>query len=93
MAETATSLFGGHSEPPITGILEDLPTQPTLLLMTTVPQIDYLLVERALLGALPLDQLNTAEKDFCQKYKPVFEVGRLAARMSQATTSTPLQSR
>jgi hypothetical protein len=51
--------------------------------MTTVPQIDYLLVERALLGGLPLDQLNSAEKDFCQKYKPAFEVGRLAARMGQ----------
>jgi hypothetical protein len=29
--------------------------------MATVPQIDYLLVERALLGGLPLDQLNLAD--------------------------------
>jgi hypothetical protein len=51
--------------------------------MTTVPLIDYLLVERALSGVLPLDQLNSAEKDFCQKYKPAFEVGLLARRMAQ----------
>ena len=51
--------------------------------MTIVSQIDYLLVERALSGVLPLDQLNSAEKDFCQKYKAAFEVGRLAHRMAQ----------
>jgi hypothetical protein len=45
--------------------------------------IDYLLVERALLGTLPLDQLNSEEKDFCARYKSIFEIGRLAHRMGQ----------
>jgi hypothetical protein len=45
--------------------------------------VDYLHVERALSGVLPLGQLNLEEKDFCQNYKPVFEVGRLAQRMAQ----------
>jgi hypothetical protein len=45
--------------------------------------VDYLHVERALSGVLPLGQLNLEEKDFSQNYKPVFEVGRLAQRMAQ----------
>src|ERR1700680_313699 len=45
--------------------------------------VDYLQVERALSGVLPLDQLNLEEKDFFQNYKPIFEVGRLAHRMAQ----------
>jgi hypothetical protein len=46
-------------------------------------QIDYLLIERALSGILPLDGLNGEEKDFYQKYKSVFDVGLLARRMAQ----------
>lgn len=45
--------------------------------------IDYLQVERALSGVLPLDQLNLEEKDFCQNYKSAFEAGLLARRMAQ----------
>jgi hypothetical protein len=51
--------------------------------METASQLDYLLIERALSGVLPLDQLNSEEKDFCHKYKPVFDIGRLAHRMAQ----------
>ena len=51
--------------------------------MTVAPTLDYLLIERALLGSLPIDQLNREEKDFYQKYKPAFDVGRLANRMAQ----------
>ena len=51
--------------------------------MTVAPKLDYLLIERVLLGSLPVDQLNVEERDFCQKYKPVFAVGRLAHRMAQ----------
>jgi hypothetical protein len=51
--------------------------------VAVVPKLDYLLIERVLLGSLPIDQLNPTEKDFCQKYKPAFEVGRLAHRMAQ----------
>lgn len=51
--------------------------------MNVAPTLDYLLIERALLGGQPIDLLNAAEKDFCQKYKPVFDVGRLAFRMAQ----------
>src|SRR5215469_5959999 len=46
-------------------------------------KVDYLQVEQALSGVLPFEQLNLEEKDFCQNYKPVFEVGRLAQRMAQ----------
>jgi hypothetical protein len=45
--------------------------------------VDYLKIERALSSILPFDQLNVDEKDFCQSYKPVFEVGLLARRMAQ----------
>jgi hypothetical protein len=45
--------------------------------------IDYLLIERALMGSLPLDQLNSDEKDFCDNYRSIFEIGRLAHRMAQ----------
>ena len=51
--------------------------------MTIAPKLDYLLIERVLLGSLPIDQLNPEEKIFCQKYKSAFEVGRLASRMAQ----------
>ena len=51
--------------------------------MTAAPMLDYLLIERVLLGSLPIDQLNPAEKIFCLKYKSAFEVGRLAHRMAQ----------
>ena len=51
--------------------------------MTVAHELDYLLIERVLLGSLPIDQLNPEEKNFCQKYKPAFEVGRLAHRMAQ----------
>jgi hypothetical protein len=51
--------------------------------METASQLDYLLIERALSGVLPLDQLNSEEKDFCHKYKPVFDIGRLAHRIAQ----------
>lgn len=44
---------------------------------------DYLLIERVLSGVVPVDKLNTAEKDFCAKYGPVFEIGRIAGRMAQ----------
>ena len=51
--------------------------------MIIAPKLDYLLIERVLLGSLPTDQLNPEEKIFCQKYKSAFEVGRLASRMAQ----------
>lgn len=51
--------------------------------MTVAPKLDYLLIERVHSGNLPVDQLNVEERDFCQKYKPVFAVGRLAHRMAQ----------
>ncbi len=46
-------------------------------------QLNYLLIERVLSGSLPIDKLNPEERDFYQKYKPAFEVGRLAHRMAQ----------
>jgi hypothetical protein len=51
--------------------------------MTIAPKLDYLLIERVLLGGVPVDQLKPEAKDFYQKYKPIFEVGRLAHRMVQ----------
>jgi hypothetical protein len=44
---------------------------------------DYLRLERALLGTLPVNELNTEESDFCAKYRPAFEIGRMAGRMAQ----------
>lgn len=46
-------------------------------------ELNYLLIERALSGSLPIDQLNPEEREFSQKYKPAFQVGRLAHRMAQ----------
>lgn len=51
--------------------------------MNTTPTLDYLLIERVLLGGLSIDQLNSEEKIFYQKYKSTFEIGRLAHRMAQ----------
>jgi hypothetical protein len=54
--------------------------------MTTVhniPSINYLLVERALAGSAPLNELNSGERDFYDKYKSVFAIGRMAHRMAQ----------
>jgi len=51
--------------------------------MTAAPTLDYLLIERALSGSLPIDRLNLEETDFYEKYKPAFDVGRLANRMAQ----------
>jgi hypothetical protein len=45
--------------------------------------IDYLLVERALSGVLQRDKLSLEENHFCDGYKPVFEIGRLAQRMAE----------
>src|ERR1700722_899719 len=45
--------------------------------------IDYLLIERALSGTLPKEKLSQEESDFCDRYKPVFEIGRLAHRMAE----------
>jgi hypothetical protein len=45
--------------------------------------IDYLRVERALSGVMPLVELNPEERGFCQKYKFVFEIGRMAERRAQ----------
>jgi hypothetical protein len=44
---------------------------------------DYLRIEKALMGALAVSELNAAEVDFCKIYRPAFEIGRLAFRMHQ----------
>jgi hypothetical protein len=44
---------------------------------------DCLPIARALLGSLPLKALNQEEAAFCDKYRPAFEIGRLAGRMAQ----------
>lgn len=46
-------------------------------------QLNYLAIERALSGVLPLDELNSEEKEFCWTYKAIFEIGRMAERMAQ----------
>jgi hypothetical protein len=51
--------------------------------MTVAPKLDYLLIEQVLSGSLSSDQLSSDEKDLYQKYKPAFDVGRLAHRMAQ----------
>ncbi len=51
--------------------------------MKTASQLDYLLIERALSGDLPLDELNSEEKAFYHKYKSIFAIGRMAERMAQ----------
>ena len=51
--------------------------------MNVPPNFDYLLIERVLSGSVPIDQLNPEEKKFYRKYKPAFDVGRLAHRMVQ----------
>jgi hypothetical protein len=45
--------------------------------------LDHLRIERALSGTLPEAELNFQEKDFCNKYRPAFDIGRLAQRMAQ----------
>ncbi len=51
--------------------------------MSVAPQLDYLPIERVLLGSQPIDQLNPDGRSFCRKYESVFEIGRLAHRMAQ----------
>jgi hypothetical protein len=48
-----------------------------------VSRLDFLCIERALSGTLPIDELNSEEKDFCGKYRPAFDIGRMAGRMAQ----------
>jgi hypothetical protein len=45
--------------------------------------IDYLLVEQALSGIKPTKQLNSEESEFCERYRPAFEIGRLAHQMAE----------
>lgn len=45
--------------------------------------VDCLKVERALLGSLTVDELNSKERDLYHEKKPGFEIGRLAHRMAQ----------
>lgn len=45
---------------------------------------DLLKVERALLGNLLLEDLNTAERDIYRREKPMFDVGRMAELSAQA---------
>jgi hypothetical protein len=35
------------------------------------------------MGSLEVNELNSEEADFCRKYRPAFEIGRMAARMYQ----------
>jgi hypothetical protein len=44
---------------------------------------DYLRIERALSGILAISELNPEEASFCTRYRPAFEIGRLAGRMSE----------
>jgi len=44
---------------------------------------DYLRIERALSGTLPLNELNQEETEFCDRYRPAFEIGRMAGRTAQ----------
>jgi hypothetical protein len=44
---------------------------------------DYLRIERALSGTVPLGELNAADREFCSKFQPAFSIGRLAGRMAQ----------
>lgn len=44
---------------------------------------DYLRVERGLVGSLAISELNSEEVDFCRRYRPAFEIGRIAGRMYQ----------
>jgi hypothetical protein len=60
----------------------------TFIFATPLPtrrgtMIDYLLVEQALSGVLRRDRLNFDESNFHDRYKPVFEIGRLAHRMAE----------
>jgi len=50
--------------------------------MCSTPPIDYLHIEQALSGVLPLDKLNSEEKVFCKKYERIFEVGKMAGWMA-----------
>jgi hypothetical protein len=44
---------------------------------------DYLNIERALSGTLAIDTLSTDEQAFSVKYRPIFEIGRMAGRMAR----------
>src|ERR1700722_12748915 len=62
------------------------PNPDKIVDMTAEPlasRLDYLRVERALAGNLPVNELNSEERDFCENYQPAFEIGRMAGRMAQ----------
>jgi hypothetical protein len=44
---------------------------------------DHLNIERALSGTMAVDTLGPEEKEFCVKYRPVFEIGRMAGHMAR----------
>jgi len=44
---------------------------------------DHQNIEWALLGTLAVDTLGPEEKEFYDKYRPVFEIGRMARRMAE----------
>lgn len=44
---------------------------------------DYLRIERALAGSMPLSELNSEEQDFYRRYKPVFDIGKMAEQRGQ----------
>jgi hypothetical protein len=45
--------------------------------------MDYLLIERVLSGTESAAKSNAKERDFCAKYKPAFDIGRMAHRFTQ----------
>jgi len=45
--------------------------------------MDCLLIERVLSGTESAASLNAEERDFCVKYKPAFDIGRMAHRFAQ----------
>jgi hypothetical protein len=50
---------------------------------TTASRVDYVAVERALLGTTPITALDTVEANFCAKYRPAFNIGRMAGQMAR----------
>jgi hypothetical protein len=44
---------------------------------------DHLNIEKALSGTLAVDTLRPEEREFCAKYRPIFEIGRMAGRMAR----------
>jgi hypothetical protein len=44
---------------------------------------DHANIENALSGTLAVDTLGPEEKEFCAKYRPVFEIGLMAGRMAE----------